>query len=57
MSIYSLLKGPTREAARVGYTHKNQVVEAIRVSHDLFAERGLEEFNKYASLASDSDYC
>jgi len=57
MSIYSFLKGPIKQASNVGCTYKNQVVEAIRVLHDLFAEDGPEAFNEHASLASDSGYC
>lgn len=38
MAIYNFLVGPIRQAPKVGYAYRNQVVEAIRVCRDLAAK-------------------
>ena len=54
MPIYSFLSGPMKKTSKVGYGYRNQVVEAIRVCHDLAARYDqLESPRGYASLVSD----
>jgi len=58
MAINGLFGSHIKKTSKVGCAYRNQVVEAIRVSHDLVAGHvlGEGEFIKHASLASDSHY-
>jgi len=53
MPIQSFLSGSIKRASKVGRAYRNQVVEAIRVCHDLAAHQPPESPREYASLVSD----
>jgi len=54
MAIFSFVRGPIKQAPKVGCAYRSQVVEAIRVCHDLATQYGQPEaFQKYVSLVSD----
>lgn len=54
MPINSFLLGPLRQAPKVGHAYRKQVVEAIRVCHDLTVKNEQPESpREYVSLVSD----
>ncbi|SRR5258706_4839301 len=53
MGIFTFLSDVIRRAPKVGHAYRNQVVEAIRVCHDLAKHKQPEPPQEYASLVSD----